>query len=221
MKSYKQVVKERYDGSEKKQEFDKDIYSIINPIGFNGYINMEGVIYKIFRFLLNKNIDITSIKVLDVGCGSGTITRLLSEFTGNSNNILGIDLSEHRIKIARTISQNINYKSGDIVNSFNFDDRFDLITAFDVLMHLHTKELLDDALNNIYQNLNPNGFFIWYDTYAKDHFKCSEDAECNGFNSKQMDALAKKQVLKKYMNFLYIRIFSVKGTPYIYIINYL
>lgn len=75
MRSYEEVVRERYDGRERNQHIYDNIYSIINPIGFNGHIGIEGAIYKIFRFLIDKDIDITSIKILDVGCGSGWITR--------------------------------------------------------------------------------------------------------------------------------------------------
>jgi SAM-dependent methyltransferase len=217
MKPYEQVVKERYDGREKNQQMYDNIYSIINPIGFNGHIGIEGAIYKIFRFLIDNNTDIISIKVLDVGCGSGWITRSFAEFTGNPSNIVGIDLSEYRIETAKKFSQSIQYIKGNIVEGYEFNNKFDLITTFDVLMHIDTKELLENALTNIYKNLNSDGIFVWYDAYAKDHFDCPVDAECNGFSSKQMDAFAEKAGFKKAYEFsLYKNFFGKLHSVYLY-----
>ncbi|MDD2234973.1 MAG: class I SAM-dependent methyltransferase [Desulfitobacteriaceae bacterium] len=216
MRSYQQVIKDRYDGREKSLDIYNNIYSIINPIGFNGHTNIENAIYKIFRFLIEKNIDIRSIEILDVGCGSGWITRIFAEFTGNPRNIMGIDLSEYRIQTAKEFNPNIEYIKGDIVEGYQFPRKFDLITAFDIFMHLNTIEMIEAALVNIYKNLNPNGFFVWFDAYAKDHFKCAEEAELNGFNSKQMDMFAEKAGFTKVYEFSLYKYFLGRHSLYLY-----
>jgi len=216
MKPYEQVIKERYDGREKNQRLYDNIYSIINPIGFNGHIAIESIIYKIFRFLISKNIDITTIKVLDVGCGSGWITRSIAEFTGNPSNIVGIDLSEFRIHTAKKFTQSIEYINGDIVAGYDFSNKFDLITTFDVFMHFNTEEIIETALANINKNLNTNGFFIWFDAYAKNHFDCPLDAECQGFSSKQMDTFAEKAGFNKVNEFSLYKYFFGRHSLYLY-----
>ncbi len=217
MKPYEQVIKERYDGREIDQQMSENIYSIINPIGFHGHLSIESAVYKIFQFLISKNIDITTIKILDVGCGSGWITRLFAEFKGHPSNIVGIDLSDYRIQTAKKFSQYIEYINGDIVKGHNFSTKFDLITAFDVLMHFDTEDILNKALTNIYKNLNSEGgIFVWYDAYAKDHFDCPTNSECNGFNSKQMDALAESVGFKKVNEFSFYKYFLGKHSLYLY-----
>ena len=42
-------------------------------------------------------------KVLDVGCGSGTLTRLIGECLGHSGQVIGVDLSESTLKEARNL----------------------------------------------------------------------------------------------------------------------
>lgn len=217
MKPYQQVIEERYDGREKNQDIYHNVYSIINPIGFYGHINIENTIYKIFRFLIDKeDVDITSIKILDVGCGSGWITRTFAEFTGCPSNISGIDLSDYRIQTAKEFSKSIEYIKGDIVAGYQFRNKFDLITAFDIFMHLNTKEMIESALANIHKYLNSNGSFVWFDAYAKDHFDCPVDAELNGFSQKQMDIFAEDAGFKKVYELSLYKYFFGRHSLYLY-----
>ena len=114
-----------------------------------------------------------------MGCGSGSVTRLLAEFTGNPSNIVGIDLSEYRIQSAMKFTQSIKFLKGDIVTDCEFCNQFELITAFDIFMHLDTEEIINKALHNVNRSLKSNGFFVWFDAYSKNHFDCPLDAECN------------------------------------------
>lgn len=197
MVPYDKVVSERYDGREVQQSIYENIYSIINPVGFYGHITIEKVIYKIINLMTKSGVDISDMDVLDVGCGSGAMTRILSEFMINPSRIVGVDLSQYRIGMAKNLAPNIQYIKGDIVKGTELNKKFDLVTCFDVFMHFDSEEIISKAMNNIYAYLKPNGLFVWYDAYAKDHFHCSENAECNGFSSYQMDAIAKKFELVK------------------------
>jgi len=42
-------------------------------------------------------------KVLDVGCGSGTLTRLIAECLGSSGQVIGVDLSKSALKEAKNL----------------------------------------------------------------------------------------------------------------------
>lgn len=192
MKCYQRVVKERYDGYEKLQDINENIYSIINPVGFYGSIKIEKVIYKVLNKLKSTGMGMDKVKILDVGCGSGWITRYFAEFTQNPLNIFGMDLSKHRIEIAKKMSPNINYFQGDIVNMGNIGEKFDIISAFDVFMHLSRKEEINKSIKNIYSNLSDNGIFIWYDAYSKDHFNSPLEVDSWGFNPKQMDCFCEE-----------------------------
>lgn len=217
MRPYLQVIEERYNGRERDQTIYDNVYAIVNPIGFNGHNVIKTTIYKICRFLIENNIDITSIKILDVGCGKGTVTRLFAEFTGNPNNISGIDLSEYRIQSAQKFTQNIKYVLGDIVTGYEFKEKFRLITAFDVFMHFEKEEQINRALCNIYRSLDSKGFFVWFDSFAKDHFKCPLDAECNGFNSSQMEKFARDIGFIKVKQFtVYKNFFGKIHSLYLY-----
>ncbi|GAA4461497.1 methyltransferase domain-containing protein [Nibrella saemangeumensis] len=96
------------------------------------------------------------LSVLDVGCGSGAITRGIAEKTGPTGRVLGIDLSEsllaQALQNAADIPQ-LRFQQADIY-SFDTDERFDLITCTRTLQWLaHPQE----ALARMKQLLKPGG----------------------------------------------------------------
>lgn len=99
-----------------------------------------------------------SIKVLDIGCGYG---NLLTAFkNAGYNNLTGIDISEEQIKNAKELNENINFICSDLISFLNTsNEKYDLITAFDVLEHLDKEEALT-SLELIYNNLNEGGQLI-------------------------------------------------------------
>ena len=101
----------------------------------------------------NKNINI-----LDVGCGSGNLLMLFKN-QGYAD-LTGIDISSEQISVAKALNTNINFINIDIKSFLETSkDKFDLITAFDVVEHLDKEELLE-TLRLIYDRLNDNGLLI-------------------------------------------------------------
>ena len=87
---------------------------------------------------------------------------------------------------------NIRYEYGDIVEKIPFEKNFDMITAFDVFMHLNEEQQLIKALNNVYQKLTSKGIFVWYECNAKNHFTQNNCATGTGYSKKEMDSYAEK-----------------------------
>jgi len=115
-----------------------------------------------------------------------------SDLAESPQNIFGVDLSKNRIARAIEMNPKINYTVGDVLFPPHFSTNFDIVTAIDIFMHLKSKEDILLGLNNIKNLLNNNGYFIWYDAFASDHFKVSEGQDHAGFHPKQMIALAKE-----------------------------
>ncbi|GAB3954443.1 hypothetical protein GCM10028805_39900 [Spirosoma harenae] len=96
------------------------------------------------------------LRVLDVGCGSGAITRSIAEKAGPTGWVLGIDPSESLMVQAR---QNvgdlpgITFEQGDVY-TFDTPQRFDLITCARTLQWLAQPEA---ALINMKRLLKPGG----------------------------------------------------------------
>jgi ubiquinone/menaquinone biosynthesis C-methylase UbiE len=78
------------------------------------------------------------INVLDVGCGSGSITAGIATYVGQGGMVTGIDVSEQLIEQAKqqfSAIGNLQFLVGDI-NDFDAGPKFDLITSARVLQWL-------------------------------------------------------------------------------------
>jgi demethylmenaquinone methyltransferase/2-methoxy-6-polyprenyl-1,4-benzoquinol methylase len=67
---------------------------------------------------------------LDVCCGSGDLTNLLSKQVGKTGQVIGLDFSPQQLKIARQrfSATNINWMEGDALNLPFADSSFDCAT---------------------------------------------------------------------------------------------
>ena len=93
-----------------------------------------------------------SLKVLELGCGTGLFTQ---ELIKTKNFITSIDISEELINIAkqRIISDNVNFITENAYKTKFEDNSFDFIVGSSVLHHLE----LDLALKEMNRLLNKNG----------------------------------------------------------------
>ncbi|MAG22086.1 MAG: hypothetical protein CL943_02155 [Candidatus Diapherotrites archaeon] len=92
-------------------------------------------------------------KILDIGCALG---HFLSFFPKNFEKY-GTDISEFAVDHAGQNLPSIRFAQGDISVEKPFKERFDIITAFDVLEHTLN---LRSALKNISDMLKDDGLFV-------------------------------------------------------------
>lgn len=80
-------------------------------------------------------------RVLDIGCGSGDLSRLLAKLAGPGGEVVGIDRSEDAIAAARDMPAEpgaapIHYTRGDLAGALPDLGQFDAIVGRRVLMYL-------------------------------------------------------------------------------------
>jgi toxoflavin synthase len=96
--------------------------------------------------------------ILDVGCGSGTITREIAR-TGNKK-IVGIDISDEMIRIAKEHEKSaplkIKYYCEDILK-FKTDLQFDYIVSVYLLNYAETKKELEKMFRIFFNTLSEKG----------------------------------------------------------------
>lgn len=96
------------------------------------------------------------IRVLDVGCGSGAITRSIAEKVGPTGFVLGIDPNENLIQQAWQNAGNqpgLAFEQADVY-TFDTTDRFDLVTCARTLQWLAQPK---GALINMKRFVKPGG----------------------------------------------------------------
>jgi ubiquinone/menaquinone biosynthesis C-methylase UbiE len=96
------------------------------------------------------------MEVLDVGCGSGPITKGIAERVGSDGNVIGLDINTDLIAMAKnkfTEESNLTFVNQSLFD-FNPDKKFDLIVSARTLQWLSNPI---DALVKIKSMLNQGG----------------------------------------------------------------
>ena len=102
------------------------------------------------------------IRVLDVGCGSGAITRSIADKIGPTGFVLGIDPNGNLIEQARQNAVDgpgLTFEQADVY-SFDTTERFDLVTCARTLQWLAQPR---EALANMKRLVKPSGYLAVLD----------------------------------------------------------
>jgi tRNA (cmo5U34)-methyltransferase len=129
------------------------------------------ILKSFYRYFLENNIIDRTVKVLDLGCGSGAITRELLSVSDKMEVVL-VDGSSDMLENAR--EDLISFNTHCVHKTFqelleNESSPDDLLTNFDFIVsslaihHLYTEEK-EDLFKYIYNQLNPGGYFLNIDT---------------------------------------------------------
>ncbi|MGN6739747.1 methyltransferase domain-containing protein [Dyella sp.] len=91
----------------------------------------------------------------EVGAGGPALARMMAEQVGDTGHVLATDIDDSWAKAAT--SRNISVRRHDVVHDAPPDDRFDLIHARLVLVHLPERER---ALGHMVSALKPGGWLV-------------------------------------------------------------
>ena len=115
---------------------------------WNTYIERPAMASLLKDVVVNK-------KVLDMGCGSGLFTRMLKDWGAN---VVGEDLSDGLLQIARTENPDINFTQANANNMPYTKGSFDIVTSSLVV---HYFEDLKSVFLEVNRVLKPSGKFVF------------------------------------------------------------
>ena len=95
-------------------------------------------------------------KVIDLGCGEGHLAGLIAE---KGHPVLAIDKNRQKIRIARSLYPNVDFRTGDIRNLHLAPESFDTAVLAEVLEHLSEAEGAE-ALASAMQLLKRGGRLV-------------------------------------------------------------
>lgn len=137
------------------------------------------------------------LSVLDCATGKGYGAFIMAQ---TANKVTGIDLNPHSIHIAQTSfssQTNLIYKLQDVFKLEELGEKFDLITAFEVIEHL-PPELTDKFISSLAGALKPNGTLLLstpnHDVVMKSYVHLPS-FHINNFRPKEL-----KSALSKHFN---------------------
>ena len=109
---------------------------------------------------LYANSELLSLRVLEIGCGAGRMTRALAETVGE---IHGIDVSGEMIKRAEAALEgqanaHVYHGDGAGLDAVTARD-FDLAFSYIVFQHIPTVEVIEAYVRDVAERLKPGGIF--------------------------------------------------------------
>ncbi|MDQ0158689.1 class I SAM-dependent DNA methyltransferase [Alkalibacillus salilacus] len=127
--------------------------------------------------LLGESSSHFSMKLLDLGCGTGTLTLSMTHLF---DEIVGVDQSKTMIDVAKEKTQYADQKVAWIesdIRELRLEQSYDIITSYcDVVNYLTDYTSLEQMFDTVYQHLNPNGLFI-FDSHSSSYVEGLIDAE--------------------------------------------
>lgn len=119
------------------------------------------------RFLRDAGIE-RGMRVLDIGCANGTLSREIAQLVGKEGHVLGVDCNESMLVDARDhITEadcgSIAYENVDLAGNFPSWDSFDIIVGRRIMMYLPDVKEVMSRLTGL---LKPNGFILFHEHSA-------------------------------------------------------
>lgn len=114
--------------------------------------------YRILVDVFNKKINKPNLKILDIGCGAGTISFYLAN---KGHDVLGIDISQKAINECLQSKKelglnNLDFEQFDFPNNYP-KQNFDFVIFTEVIEHLEDDSRALQVINKL---LKPNGIMI-------------------------------------------------------------
>lgn len=125
-------------------------------------------------------------KVIDLGCGTGTVARRIKD-TFPDANITCVDIAENMLKMAKKkLGNNARYQLADF-RSYEFDGTYDVVVSSLALHHLETDDDKKRFFRKIFNGLVPGGAF-----YNADVILASGSRVQEGYIKKWKDFMRKQ-----------------------------
>ena len=134
--------------------------------------------------------------VLDLGCGTGYLTKVLSERVGPEGKVVAVDPDGERLKIAREkySASNIEYIQAD--DQTFPPGKYDLVFANQSIHWIPDQRA---ALKRVYDNLKPGSHFIFSTVVAKSFEEREEEYQ---LTDKLLGPGVCDKIVSSAMNFL-------------------
>ncbi|AQT68373.1 dTDP-3-amino-3,4,6-trideoxy-alpha-D-glucopyranose [Anaerohalosphaera lusitana] len=123
----------------------------------------------------------SSLKVLDIGCGTGFYTEMLQR--QGVKNYTGIDISDQLFPELRRRFPDYTFRKTDVTSEDLPDKSYNLVLMIDVTQHIVSEQGFARAMENVRSHLSSNGIFIvtsWLadQTHKRTYYELARSFDC-------------------------------------------
>lgn len=117
-------------------------------------------------------------RVMDFGCANGYSTLRLAK-SNEDVTFVGVDLNYDMIEVAiesleREKVSNLEFRQLDVIKDV-VTQRYDLIFTIRVFQNIESPEMQRKVFDKLYELLNPNGMFLYIESYVNGYERLNED----------------------------------------------
>jgi SAM-dependent methyltransferase len=139
-------------------------YEYWHPANLFIYQARERAVLSLLR--RSRLLPLTGRRVLDVGCGDGSVLRDLQRYGSREADLYGIDLLTDRVDRARDLMPRAHIDTGD-ASSLPFEDEyFDLTLGFTLLSSVVDTEVRQRVASEMARVTRPGGVVLLYDFWT-------------------------------------------------------
>ena len=174
-------IEEAYERRDRQNK--KTLYSLFNTASLFAEQEKERAILSSFR-AAGINC-LSAARILEVGCGNGSVLRKLMGFGASPENCFGIDLLAGKIEEARRLSPNMDFRCGNAERLPYSNGSFDMILCFTVFSSIFDRTMKRNLALEMGRVLGPEGLILWYDF----HVDNPKNRDVRGIRKRELRAL--------------------------------
>src|SRR5690349_12494446 len=98
-----------------------------------------------------------SARILDLGCGTGIVSRVLRERLGGAARLTGVDANAAMLAVARRLAADVDWREANAMSLPFADASFELVLAQEMLQFVPDRAA---AAREVHRVLAPGGRFV-------------------------------------------------------------
>jgi ubiquinone/menaquinone biosynthesis C-methylase UbiE len=102
-------------------------------------------------------------RILDVGCGNGTVLASFKDLGASAENLYGVDLLPEEVAMAREAFPDTHFQVGNAENLVFQSNYFDLVLLYTVFSSFLDTRMALNVSREVSRVLKPGGAIVWYD----------------------------------------------------------
>ena len=108
-------------------------------------------------------LPLAGCRILDVGCGVGTVLASFARWGALPDDLYGVDLLPDRIAEAQQLYPEIHFQHANAERLDFQDAAFDLVLLFTVFTSILSTRMAHNVADEVSRVLKPGGAAVWYD----------------------------------------------------------